>query len=53
MVSLDTTPGLFKRSVDKYGNRVALREKVLGLWQDISWNQKRFLSRSLLVDAAA
>ncbi len=34
----DTIPKLFLRNVQKYGNRVALREKDLGIWKRISWN---------------
>jgi len=33
-----TLPQLFKQRVRQYGKRVALREKKLGLWTDISWN---------------
>ena len=34
----DTTiPKLFKLNVTRYGDRVALREKDLGIWQRISW----------------
>ncbi|MBI4776345.1 MAG: AMP-binding protein [Deltaproteobacteria bacterium] len=33
-----TIPKLFKLNVARYGNRVALREKDLGIWQRISWN---------------
>lgn len=34
----ETVPALFERTVRSYGDRVALRRKKLGLWQDISWN---------------
>jgi len=34
-----TVPILFKKTVDKYQDRVALRHKKFGLWQDISWNE--------------
>jgi long-chain acyl-CoA synthetase len=33
-----TIPKLFMRNVGRYGDRVALREKDLGIWQRISWN---------------
>jgi long-chain acyl-CoA synthetase len=33
----DTIPHLFWGKVRKYGERVALREKSLGVWQEISW----------------
>ncbi|TDA67534.1 MAG: long-chain fatty acid--CoA ligase [Clostridia bacterium] len=34
---VDTLPGLFVDRVKKYGDRVALRKKDLGIWQEISW----------------
>ena len=34
-----TIPKLLKASAGKYGKRVALREKDLGIWQDITWAQ--------------
>jgi len=34
-----TVPQAFKRTVATYGNRVAMRNKELGLWHDISWMQ--------------
>ncbi|MBW1788041.1 MAG: AMP-binding protein [Deltaproteobacteria bacterium] len=37
----DTLPKLFLRNVDRYGERVALREKVLGIWRRITWNEYR------------
>lgn len=36
---VDTLPALFIDRVRKYGNRVALREKELGIWREISWNE--------------
>ena len=33
----DTLPTIFQNRIKKYGNRVALREKILGVWQEISW----------------
>ncbi|MFH1081833.1 MAG: AMP-binding protein [Pseudomonadota bacterium] len=35
----DTLPHIFLGKVKKYGNRVALREKEFGVWQEISWNE--------------
>ncbi|MBU2549989.1 MAG: AMP-binding protein [Proteobacteria bacterium] len=35
----DTLPHMFLAKVRKYGDRVALREKDLGIWQEISWNE--------------
>ena len=42
-----TIPKLLRHSVEKYGDRIALREKDLGIWQNITWpqyykNVKRF-----------
>ena len=36
-MSETTVPLRFKETVEKYGDHVALREKDLGLWKDISW----------------
>jgi long-chain acyl-CoA synthetase len=33
----DTLPKLFLRNVREYGNRVALREKDLGIWKRVTW----------------
>ncbi len=35
----DTVPLLFYQQVAKYGDRVALRKKFLGRWQEISWHE--------------
>ncbi len=35
----DTLPHLFMRQVERLGDRVALREKDYGIWQEISWKQ--------------
>ena len=35
----DTIPHIFLGKVKKYGDRVALREKDFGVWQEISWNE--------------
>ena len=35
----ETSPALFKATVQKYGDRVAMRRKEYGLWHDISWNE--------------
>ena len=35
----DTIPRMFLGKVKKYGERVALREKDFGIWQEISWNE--------------
>ncbi len=34
-----TIPKLFKNNRLRYGNRTALREKDLGIWKKVSWNQ--------------
>jgi long-chain acyl-CoA synthetase len=39
--SLDTVPKLFHAQVKRFGNRVAMREKDLGVWKEISWNEYR------------
>lgn len=39
--SLDTVPKLFQAQVRRFQNQVAMREKVLGLWKEISWNEYR------------
>jgi len=35
----ETTSGVFRKTVRKYGDRVALRKKEYGIWHDISWNE--------------
>ena len=36
---LDTLPKLLRRNAEQFGDRVAFREKDLGIWQRISWRQ--------------
>jgi len=36
---IETAPLMFKTTVQKYGDRTAMRKKEYGLWRDISWNQ--------------
>jgi long-chain acyl-CoA synthetase len=38
-VALETAPEIFRSTVRKYGDRVAMRKKEYGLWHDISWNE--------------
>lgn len=38
-MEFQTTPRVFRDTVKKYGNRVALRKKEYGIWHDISWNE--------------
>ena len=33
----DTLPKLFLRNVNRYRDRVALREKDLGIWKRVTW----------------
>jgi len=36
---METAPKLFRGTVRKYGDRVAMRKKEYGLWHDISWKE--------------
>jgi long-chain acyl-CoA synthetase len=40
-----TVPQVFRATVRKYGDRVAMRKKEFGLWHDISWNEYYRLAR--------
>jgi len=44
-MSLETTPQVFRQTVKKYGDRVAMRKKQYGLWHDISWNEYYTLAK--------
>lgn len=50
-VALDTIPKLFLNAVNSRGNKTAMREKDLGIWQSISWNvygeQAKYVSLAL------
>ncbi|HEV8354936.1 MAG TPA: AMP-binding protein [bacterium] len=35
----DTLPKLLRRNADTFGDRVAFREKDLGIWQSITWRE--------------
>ncbi len=37
-MTVETVPQIFKKTAEKYGDRVAMRKKEYGLWHDISWN---------------
>ena len=37
MTAAGTTPQVFQQTVERYPERVAMRQKTLGLWHDISW----------------
>ena len=49
-MTLQTTPQVFKKVVQKYGDRVAMRKKEYGLWHDISWNE--YYNRAKYVGSA-
>ena len=36
--TMETSPSIFRDTVRKHGDRVAMRKKEYGLWHDISWN---------------
>ena len=44
---LETAPRIFRETVQKYGDRVAMRKKEYGLWHDISWNDYYRLVRQV------
>jgi long-chain acyl-CoA synthetase len=44
-VTLDTTSQVFRKTVEKYQDRVAMRQKEYGLWHDISWNEYYILAK--------
>lgn len=44
-MDLETVPQVFVKTVEKYGDRVAMRKKEYGLWHDISWNEYHRLVR--------
>ena len=48
--SVQTIPQIFNETVDRHQDRVALRTKKLGLWQDISW--KHYHERARQVGTA-
>ena len=35
----DTVPTLFQRQARRYGDKIALRDKVYGIWRDIPWRE--------------
>lgn len=35
----NTIPGLFLSSTERFGDRVALRQKTFGIWRDITWKE--------------
>ncbi len=38
-IPIEIVPKVFRQTVEKYGDRVAMRKKEYGLWHDISWNE--------------
>ncbi len=44
---LNTIPGLFLSNSERFGDRVALRQKSFGVWQDISWTDYRTSAMSV------
>ncbi len=48
--SKDTVPALFGKTVQRLGDRVAMRRKEHGLWHDISWNE--YYNRARCVGSA-
>jgi long-chain acyl-CoA synthetase len=46
-MELETVPQVFKQTVLKYGDRVAIRKKESGLWHDISWNEYYRLAKHI------
>jgi len=38
-VKIKSLPQLFFDRVERYGERIAMREKKYGIWRDISWNE--------------
>ncbi|MCC5932872.1 MAG: long-chain fatty acid--CoA ligase [Balneolales bacterium] len=45
-----TIPKIFRETVSKYGDRTAMRQKKLGVWKGMSWNQ--YHERALMVSSA-
>jgi long-chain acyl-CoA synthetase len=52
MTAVDTTPLVFQQTVERYPDRVAMRQKTLGLWHDITWkayfDNVRYLGAALM-----
>ncbi len=38
-MTLEIVPQVFRQTVEKYGDRVAMRKKEYGLWHDITWKE--------------
>lgn len=45
--NLNTIPGLFLSNSEQFGDRVALRYKSFGIWQDITWRDYRKSAMSI------
>lgn len=48
--SESTIPHIFRKTVQSYGDRTAMRQKKLGLWKSITWSEYR--NRALAVSSA-
>jgi long-chain acyl-CoA synthetase len=52
MTAVDTTPLVFQQTVERYPDRVAMRQKTFGLWHDITWkayfDNVRYLGAALM-----
>jgi long-chain acyl-CoA synthetase len=51
--SLDTFPKLVRRNAERFGARVAIREKNLGIWQAYTWRDYFERSRRIALGLAA
>jgi long-chain acyl-CoA synthetase len=49
-MTLETVPGIFRKTAGKYGDRTAMRKKEYGLWHDISWTE--YFNRAKYVGSA-
>ncbi|MFC1580623.1 AMP-dependent synthetase/ligase [Thermodesulfobacteriota bacterium] len=46
-INEETAPRLFRETARTYQDRVAMRKKEYGLWQDITWNEYYRMARDL------
>jgi len=49
-MTLETVPGIFRKTAEKHGDRTAMRKKEYGLWHDISWTE--YFNRAKYVGSA-
>lgn len=45
--NLQTIPGLFLSSAERFGDRVALRQKSFGIWKDITWKAYKHSAQAI------